>query len=126
MWVYLGSRQDRTGQDRRGARQSACQSILTITSGLHAIDTQSRVTLFRLSALDLCQGLNGAEARVLGQSHGYAVESVGKGAHGVLFKTGRLDGGIFDGERAGDFSGATSVDDAVVLDQVADDAESVM
>ena len=37
-----------------------------------------------------------------------------------------LVGGLFDGERAGDFCGAAAVHDAVVLDEVADHAEGVV
>ena len=35
-------------------------------------------------------------------------------------------GGVSDGDGAGDFGGTTTVDDAVVADEVPDDAESVV
>lgn len=37
-----------------------------------------------------------------------------------------LDSSVLDGEGAGNLSGTTAVDDTVIADQVADDAEGVV
>jgi hypothetical protein len=43
-----------------------------------------------------------------------------------LFKTWRLHGSVFDGEGAGDLGGASSIDNTVISDEVANDAEGVV
>jgi len=43
-----------------------------------------------------------------------------------LLESGRFHGRVFDRETAGDFGRAAAVDDAVVADEVADDAEGVV
>jgi hypothetical protein len=43
-----------------------------------------------------------------------------------LLQTGCLDGRVFDRQAAGDFGRTAAVDDAVVADEVADDAEGVV
>jgi len=43
-----------------------------------------------------------------------------------LLEAGRFDSCVFYGETAGYFGSATTVDDAVVAYEVADDAESVV
>jgi hypothetical protein len=43
-----------------------------------------------------------------------------------LLEARRLHGGVLDGDGAGDFGGAASVHDAVVADEVADYAESIV
>jgi hypothetical protein len=57
---------------------------LTIAARLHAVNTQPCVSLLGLSGLDVGQSLNGTQARVLSQRHGYRIECIGKGAHRVL------------------------------------------
>lgn len=45
---------------------------------------------------------------------------------GVLFNAGDLVGLTVEIERAGDFYGSSSVDDATVSDEVSDNAETIM
>jgi hypothetical protein len=43
-----------------------------------------------------------------------------------LLETWGLHGGIVDSEGAGDFGGTTSIDHAVISDEVADDTQGIM
>lgn len=103
------------------------ESILhVVRASLHAVDTQSRVLLGDLSGLDAGKGGNWGESGVLGQGHWDLVKSLGESAHGILLKAWRLDGGILDGEGAGNLSSSTSIDDTVITNQVANDAKSIV
>ena len=64
---------------------------LTICPSLHAVNAQSGVALGNLPALDVGQGLDGTEARVLGQSHGNGLQSIGECPHGILLYGGYLE-----------------------------------
>lgn len=61
-----------------------------IAAGHHAVDTKSGVLFLDLARLDGGQSLDGAQTRVLGQSHGNGIKSIGKCAHGVLLNTWAL------------------------------------
>ena len=103
------------------------ESILhVVRASLHAVDTQSRVLLGDLPGLDAGKGGDWGETGVLGQGHWDLVKSLGESAHGILLKAWGLDGGILNGERAGNLSSSTSVDNAVITNQVADDAKSIV
>lgn len=103
------------------------ESILhVVRASLHAVDTQSRVLLGDLSRLDAGKGSNWRETGVLRQGHWDLIKSLGESAHGILLKAWGLDGGILDGDGAGNLSSSTSVDDTVITDQVADDAKSIV
>lgn len=115
----------------------------TILARADAVDAQSAVALDRLPALDVGQRLDRVQARVLGQRERDRVERRGEGAHGVLLDRGDLCrrqrgpdesaavatdlvGLLGHGEAAGDLGRAAAVDDAVVADEVAHDAEGIV
>ncbi|KAI6768986.1 hypothetical protein HG531_010090 [Fusarium graminearum] len=79
-----------------------------------------------LLALDFGKSGDRVETTVLGQGHGNGVESLRKGTHGVLFKARGLDSRILDGQRAGNLGSTTTVDNAVITDQVSHHAKSIM
>jgi hypothetical protein len=43
-----------------------------------------------------------------------------------LLEAGGFDGCVFDGEGAGNFGSSTTIDDAVIADKIAYDAESIV
>lgn len=61
-----------------------------VAAGVHAVDAQTGIILLDLLGLNRGESFDGVEARVLGEGHGDGVESVGEGAHGVLFDAGAL------------------------------------
>lgn len=99
-----------------------------VAAPLHAVDAEPAAFAAGLDLLrlDLGQRGDGVQTAVLGEGHGHRVEGLGEGAHGVLLQAGRLDGRVLDGQRAGDLGGATTVDDTVVADEVADHTESIV
>lgn len=106
------------------------ESILhVIVSTSHAVDTQFSTSFtpgLDLLTLDLGKSSDRVETAVLSESHGYGVESLGEGTHGILLEAGGLDGSILDRHRAGNLGGTTTVDDSVVTDEISDDAESIV
>ena len=98
----------------------------TVLSSSHTVDTQSRVLLGHLSTLDIGQGVDRAQTRVLGKSERNSVQSLSKGSHGVLLNRGDLVGLLGNGDRGADLSGSTSVDNSVVLDQVSDNTNGIV
>ena len=97
-----------------------------VAARLHAVNTQTRIALFQLSRFDLGQCLDRRQTAVVGECLRHGVEGVGESPHRVLLESGRFHGRVFDRETAGDFGRAAAVDDAVVADEVADDAEGVV
>lgn len=97
-----------------------------VRAGAHGIDTEAGVVFPDLAGFDGSEGFDGGEARVLGERHGDVVEGEGESAHGVLLDAGGVVGGVRNGERACNLGGSSSVHDAVVLNQVADNAEGVV
>ena len=75
---------------------------------------------------DFGNDANGAETGVLGERRGDDLESVGKGAHGVLLDSVNSFGGVGDGDRGGEFGGSAAGDDAGVSDEIADGADGVV
>mmetsp|Transcript_54763 Transcript_54763/g.91024 ORF Transcript_54763/g.91024 Transcript_54763/m.91024 type:complete len:479 (-) Transcript_54763:379-1815(-) len=102
-------------------------SLLHVTSGeFKAVDTDAGVLLSDLLGLDRSEGLDGLETRVLGKGHGDDVEGIGKSTDGVLLDGGDLVGLLRDLDGARDLGGTTTIDDAVVADDVAGDAEGIV
>lgn len=99
---------------------------LTVGAGHHAVNTETGVLLLELARLDRGKSLNGAQTRVLGEGQGNSIQRISEGAHGILLNAGALGGGIFDGERASNLSSTATVDNTVITDKVADDAESIV
>lgn len=99
---------------------------LTVVALVRAINTQPRVTLGNLPTLHLREGLNRTQSTVLGQCQRDGIEGGSESAHGVLFNRSDVVGGLGNGDGASDFGGSSSVDDAVVADEVADDTECVV
>lgn len=99
---------------------------LTILALAGTVDTQSRVALGDLPALDLGEGLDRCQTRVLSERERDGIEGGRERAHRVLLDRGDLVGFGGDGDRAGNLGSTAAVDDAVVAHEVADDAESVV
>lgn len=91
-----------------------------------AVDSQRRLLLLELLGLDLRHRLDGREAAVLCEGEGDGLQGIRKGADGVLLEAGDLVRLLGDGEGAGELAGAAAVDDGVVADEVAGDAEGVV
>ncbi len=119
---------------------------LTVATSQHAVDAKARVLLLDLARLDGSQRLDGAQTRVLGKSQGNCVQSISEGTHSVLldaralqkveklvcdskgsgWQCTNLDGSILHSNRAGNLGSTTTVDDAVVTDQVADNTQGIV
>mmetsp|Transcript_8220 Transcript_8220/g.9954 ORF Transcript_8220/g.9954 Transcript_8220/m.9954 type:complete len:568 (-) Transcript_8220:99-1802(-) len=90
------------------------------------IDADEGVLSAHLLFAQLAHIFDGVVARVLGKGQRDLLESVGEGAHSVLLDTADLVGLLGDGDRASELGGATTANDVIVLDHVADDADGVM
>ena len=119
---------------------------LTILALAKTIDTQPRVVLRYLPALDVGQRINRGETRVLGQCQGSRVQCLSECAHRVLLDGGDLQGGqqsacrtvierecqtdfisgLGNGNRSTDFGSASSVHYSVVSNQVSDNADRIV
>lgn len=93
---------------------------------VQAVNAQPAVVLGDLASLDLGQSLDWWQTRVLGKSQWHSLERLGESAHGVLVNTGNLIGGLGDSQRAGNLGSTTTVDNTVITDQVADDADGIV
>lgn len=98
----------------------------TVLSSSSAVNTQPRVTLNRLPTLDLRQRLDRAQSRVLRQRQWDRVKRCREGAHRVLLDRRRLVGFAGNGERAGDLGGSSTVNDAGVANEGADNTKGVV
>lgn len=98
----------------------------TVLSSSHTVDTQSRVLLGHLSTLDIGQGIDRAQTRVLGKGERDSVQSLSERSHGVLLNGRDLVGLLGDGDRGADLGGSTSVNHSVVLDQISHDTDGIV
>merc|ERR1711865_52977 len=87
----------------------------------HAVDAQAEVL-----RLDLSQRVDGVQTGGLGKSKGNHVECLGESPHTVLFQALNLVGLIGALEAASNLSRPAAVHNAVVLDQVTHNAQSIV
>jgi len=62
----------------------------------------------------------------MGESHRDRIKCIGKCTHGVLLEARGLDCSIFDGKGAGNFSSSSTIDNAIVSDQISNNAKGIM
>lgn len=103
--------------------QSSERTVVTLAQ---AVDAQPRVALGDLPTLDLSQRLNRRQSRVLRERKRDRIEGGRERAHRILLDRSDLVGLVRDGDGARNLGCASAVDDAVVADEVADDAEGVV
>ena len=98
----------------------------TVISSPITVNTQCRVLLLHLATLHLRKRLNRREPAVFCQRQRHRVQRIGEGAHGILLDRRDLVGSFLHRQRRTDVRGATTVDHAIVLDEIANGTDRIV
>mmetsp|Transcript_12843 Transcript_12843/g.27283 ORF Transcript_12843/g.27283 Transcript_12843/m.27283 type:complete len:410 (+) Transcript_12843:254-1483(+) len=88
--------------------------------------SNERTSLLQLPTFGGRHLLDRTQSRILRERQGNIIESIGKGADGILIDTGHGVGMLGHGDGTGDFGGASAVHDAIVFDEIAHHAHGIV
>lgn len=98
----------------------------TVVSSPIAVNTQCRVLLLHLATLHLRERLDRREPAVFCQRQRHGVQRIGEGTHSILLDRRDLVGSFLHRQRRTDVRGATTVDHAIVLDDIANGTDRIV